>query len=261
MNGYIAISVLLLFGVAVFGLRRLRAAWWKRMVAGVLEPRPLTELFKKIDATPDHPESFGYKMQWLAVRSSDAESVLAALPMANTQPANWHTGVTAAYNGHVFVTPPVEGWVFVLWEGLPELGHGPSADEWESLMSSLSRTHADVQYFGTHRVVGFVAWARFVDGSETRAFAYSGERGEVMADRGARTSGEIELGYQYFDSNCAEAESEAYWEREDLCYPDEEHVMEVAGKWSINPQFLEEMPLPKSAGWIGNLPRAPRKKS
>jgi hypothetical protein len=83
-----------------------------------------------------------------------------------------------------------------------------------------------------------------------------GESGKTLVDHGSRTPGEIELGYNYFDPDSPDAEFGAYWERDDLCYPDEEHVMEVAGKWSVNPNMLEGMELPVGVGWIGNLRRA-----
>ncbi|MEX1231906.1 MAG: hypothetical protein WEB58_16795 [Planctomycetaceae bacterium] len=218
-------------------------------------PKSLEDLFDSIDTTPDKPINFGYKMSWLAVRSLNAQDVIRSLAIDNLQRANWRTGVVAAYNGHAFISPAINGWVFVVTSKLPELGHTPDNEEWTSLMQALSREFGEVQYFGTHRVVGYNAWARFTNGAEERAFAYLGESGETLADRGSQNSGEAELGYNYFDPDSPDAESESYWEREELCYPEEEHVMEVAGKWSINPNTLESMDLPADFGWIGNIRR------
>lgn len=218
-----------------------------------LAPKPLETLFETIDATPDAPVGFGYKMAWLAIKSSDARAVLDLLALENIQPANWKTGTIAAYHGHVFVSPPIHGWVLVACYQLPELNDQSEVDKLTPLMSKLSETFGEAQYFGTHRVVEYHAWARYVDGKEVRAFSYLGERGEILADHGEKSAAELELGYTYFDPACPEANSDAYWEREDLCYPDEEHVMEIAGLWSVNPSHLEEEKLPASAGWIGNL--------
>ena len=237
--------------------------WWlwsrctTRVAASgdLFAPKPLDTLFDRIDSTPDSPMSFGYKISWLAIKTSDAGDVVESIRVENLQPANWHTGVVAAYNGHAFVSPSVQGWVFVVSKKLPELGHGADEREWTALMSALSVKYGEAQYFGTHRVSGFNAWAQFRDGSEVRAFAYCDA---TLVDRGAKTAGEEELGYEYFDSESPDAESESYWEREDLCYPDEEHVMEVAGKWGLNPQTLDQRDLPPGVGWIGNLVREPR---
>ena len=238
MDGFIVTVLALMIVIVLFwgwlrSRRRLLAA-----ITSASAPTALDTLLEKIDTTPDAPVNFGYKNSWLAIRASNAEDVIRSVSIDNVQSANWRTGFIAAYNGHAFVSPPVDGWVLVVSDRLPGLGHEPDTEEWISLMRSLSEKHGDVQYFGTHRVVGYHAWSRFVDGREQRAFAYSGESGETLVDRGARTAGETELGYNYFDPNCPEAKSNAYWEREDLCYPDEEHVMEIAGKWSINPMSL-----------------------
>ncbi|WP_372721399.1 hypothetical protein [Novipirellula sp.] len=216
----------------------------------------MTISLDNIDPTPDRPINFGYKMSWLAIKASDAETVLESLPVHNVQLANWRTGSIAAYSGHTFVSPMVNNWVFVVSQRLPELGGERDTDDWTSLLSSLSCEHEEVQYFGTHRVVEFHAWARFTNGTETRAFAYLGERGEILVDRGRRSAGEAELGYNYFDPDSADAKPDSYWERDDLCYPDEEHVMEIAGKWSINPNLLENRGLSQGVGWVGDLVRA-----
>lgn len=221
----------------------------------VLLPKPLESILERIDSTPDSPITFGYKMAWLAIKATDAENVLSSLDIRNVQASNWQTGVVAAYNGHAFVSPSVKGWVFVLSQMLPEPS-GNSEDEWSELLCRLSNQFDDVQYFGTHRVVEFHAWARFMNGNEIRAYAYLGERGETLVDRGEKTTGELDLGYNYFVPESQEAESDSYWEREDLCYPDEDHVMEVAGKWSIDPNTLEDVGLPHGVGWIGNLVRS-----
>jgi hypothetical protein len=102
-------------------------------------------------------------------------------------------------------------------------------------------------------VVDYHAWARFVDGKEMRAFAFLGESGKTMADRGCKTVGELELGYDYLSHDSEVTMSDSYWARDDVSWPDEDHVMEVAGEWSINPNSLEEMELPQGVGWIGNF--------
>ena len=230
-------------------------------VSGILTSRgdPHGPIARKpldnIADTPDTPIAFGYKMCWLAIRTSDTKDVIDALPIDDLQRANWQTGFVAAYEGHTFVSPRVDGWVFVLSQNLPELGPETDPPHWPMLLDLLAARFDDVQYFATHRVVGFHAWARFLNGEEQRAFAYFGERGETLVNRGQQTKGEHELGYRYFDETSAEAESDSYWEREDLTFPSEVHVMEVAGKWSINPQTLQDKEYPAGVGWIGAIRR------
>lgn len=246
--------------IAVPVLTVIAVLWWARnrklgptpTAVEVPAPRQLDSLLDTIDSTPDSPISFGYKMSWLAIKTPDAASVRDSLNIESVKPANWHTGFVAAYNGHTFISSAVDGWVFVVSQALPELGHASDEMEWTTLMSGMSRKFGDVQYFATHRVSGFSAWARYTNGEELRAFAYCDE---TLVNRSKKTAGELELGCNYFDSDSPDAESESYWEREDLSFPDEEHVMEIAGKWGINPQNLGQLNLPHGSGWIGNLVR------
>jgi hypothetical protein len=51
----------------------------------------------------------------------------------------------------------------------------------------------DVQFFGSYRVVGFVAWARALQGRPVRVFAYADGDGEVRANIGEQTPEEAKL--------------------------------------------------------------------
>ena len=74
-----------------------------------------------IHTQPDQPLSFGFKTNWLAVKSDSPEAVLEKLPLQNIQPANWQSSVqimeAADYQSSlqpVFVSPCIRGWVFVV---------------------------------------------------------------------------------------------------------------------------------------------------
>jgi hypothetical protein len=64
-------------------------------------------------------------------------------------------------------------------------------------------------------------------GHLVRAFAYLGERAEVLTNEGELT----------------QAEQSFNWDQLEECLwtPDEETVMEVAGAWSINPANIEAL--------------------
>jgi hypothetical protein len=147
----------------------------------------------------------------------------------------------------------VNHWVFVVSYNLPKPDWESGTEAWTLLLSSLSKSYGDAQYFVTHRVVEYHAWVRFTEGKEVRAFAFLGESGKTLADRGSKTAGELELGYDYLSHDSQDAMSESYWARDDVSFPDEDHVMEMAGKWSINPTLLEKSGLPRGVGWIGNF--------
>ncbi len=202
-----------------------------------------------IDASADYPVSFGYKMAWIAIGIEDPNAVRNVIPISDAEPANWNSGINASYEGCLFISPPIDGWTFVVSLELPD--DEDLSGKLGMLLSTLSSRFGEVQYFATHRVVDFHAWALFNNGKELRAFSYLGDHGGVIANRGNKTQGELELGYEYFDAENPDAESDEYWDREDLHYPDEEHVMEVAGKWSINPQSFSRSEYSQGVGFVG----------
>jgi hypothetical protein len=198
---------------------------------------------EKSPMQPDRPISFGYKIHWLAVRTNDPQAVIKSLGLTNVEESNWQRGFQAAYGGQVFVTPAIDGWVLVASISLPEITEG--RNDVPVLLTKLGKEFADVQYFGTHRVVGYHGWARAINGELTRQYAYLGESGETLRDEGDPTAEEKLLHLVYDKSAPAFKDDNS---------PDEEDVMKLAAAWSINPNALETMGLPKSLGFVGNLP-------
>jgi len=132
--------------------------------------------------TPDEPEPFGFKVSWFAVKTSDPVSVLDALEFGEGTPANWASGLEAAYGrSHkddpwVFISPPAGGWVLVIGFSLtyPTVEtHHDIGKKFDVLFSRLMKRFDDVQFFGSYRVVGFVAWARALQGKSVRVFAFA----------------------------------------------------------------------------------------
>lgn len=69
-----------------------------------------------IHTQPDRPLSFGFKTNWLAVKSNSSEAVLEKLPLQNIRPANWQSSFqimeAADYQSSlqpVFVSPCIRG--------------------------------------------------------------------------------------------------------------------------------------------------------
>jgi hypothetical protein len=203
------------------------------------QPQPATA---EISSAPDTPQSFGYKMAWFAIPTVDPEKVLRAFPISEATPANWTTGVQAVYgdSNRVFVTPPVDGWTFVLGIGLPSLDTEEQTKDFLALIESVSDSFPDFYYFGTHRIVEFHSWVKVAGGSIQRAYAYLGERGETLYDEGTPTAEEIDFGFQFFDERAPESEASDYFDRENLRSPDEEDVMRISAAWTIDTQTLDQ---------------------
>ena len=174
---------------------------------------------------------------WFAVKTTNADEVVKEIGLKSPQRCNWKSGIAAAYEEGVFVAPPVNGWTLVVGRGLPTIDDAARKKETDALLVKLSKRFGEAQHFGTHRVVEFHAWAKAIDGDVVREYAYLGERGEKLHDTGKITAEEQEVGIK----------NEAEF------FPDESHVMKVAGKWSLDPTTLSEKSGGKGVGWLGTL--------
>lgn len=241
---YLLLAAILVALVITWRRRGARAAG----AVGATQLTPPVEIV--IDTTPDSPVAFGYKSLWLAIRTDDPEAVVEALGRTGFERANWRTGILAAQADAVFVTPAVDGWVLVVDPELPNLGHPPDEERWRARLAPLAERFPDVQYFASHRVVDYHAWARFENGELMRAYAWLGERGETLTDFGNPTAAEIELGQDFVDSRSPEAQDDGFWDRDDLAFPSEDDVMNVAGLWSVDPTTLDERGGQPGLGWL-----------
>jgi hypothetical protein len=165
--------------------------------------------------------------------------VVNALGLRHVRRATWAEGLYK----DTFVAPPVLGWTLVEGVRRPEAGD----PRFLPFLEGLSERFGDVQYFGTHRVVDYHAWATAVDGRVVRAYGWLGERGEVLLDVGPKTVEEEELAFRFVDRTTADGD----WTGLEM--PDEEDVMRIAGRWSINPQEVDAYPS-VGIGYLGEQP-------
>ncbi len=200
--------------------------------------------------------SFGYKCAWIAVRTDSPLTVATALGLRNLRPSSWEEGIAAAYryepkvilSRHAFLTPPIDGWTLCVSTAFFKLER---EQQLVPFLCNLSRQlQTVVQCFQTHRVVEAHTWGWAESGNLMRLYGYLGERGETLFDIGGQTDAEASLGFRFFDERSPEASDPKvdYWAREDLTFPNEDHVMQLAGKWSIDPTTLEEREV--GDGWL-----------
>ena len=188
-----------------------------------------------VDDMPSKTISFGRKINWLAIKTSDHESVVNYLNTSNKKvfKTNVEHGVHGAYANYMFVFPPIEGWVMVMDIAL--VMHDKSIIK---QVKKLSSQFGEAQAFGNHRVSSFGAWVRCVDGEVQRAYTYAD--GTLYFNEGDFTAMEDSI-YQTALANETDEESLA-WLKEEGKYmelSDEENVLAMAGHWSINPDELE----------------------
>lgn len=185
---------------------------------------------------PDLPVPFGYKCNWLCVKSYSPMDVIQKLGLKNYEPSNWDKGIEMAYNGYRFVSPVLNGYVLVVNYGMDLLTLAPE------LLDESAKKFPELQYFTTQRVSEYHAWIKYVDGELVRGYGWCGCDGEVLMNKGALTPEEERLGYANLIKSSADD-----WEKAEL--PAEDHVLEIAAAWGVDTGFPGE-DYPKALGYI-----------
>jgi hypothetical protein len=209
------------------------------------------------NATPDNPAAFGYAMSWLALRTRDTNGVIEALGLGEPVACNWNSGIGTVYHSrlgetHVFISPPVSGWTFVVGLPLPHpVGHG-FVDKLTPLLVGLGGRFVEVQYYFSYPLIDFFAWARVLDGRLVRAFAI-GDEG-ILWNKGKPAKEERALGLKLFELRGVRGRrGDAGGEL--ILHPTEEHVMRLAHSWSLDPTRLGAASVPSpAAGYIALAP-------
>ena len=221
----------------------------------VLAPR-MAEGRLVFDRQPDRPYPFGYRMAWLAIRTRDTQRVIQELGLYTVQPANWNTGLGAVYDAelgetHMFVSPPVNGWTFVVGQSLPQPLGKTFTDKATPLLIELGGQFIEVQYYFCSPEIDFLGWARVIDGKIVRAFAI-GDEG-VLWNRGKPTREEQSLGLKLFEMRGVRGRRGDAG-AEIVLYPTEDHVMHLAGKWGIDPTRVDRVAVEPALGYVGLAP-------
>lgn len=217
--------------------------------------RNFRSLFSPLFASaPTPPEPFGFKIGWIAVRSTDIRAVAESLPIRSQSPANWHDGIETAYRGgSVFITPPVNGWISIVgdWamgteERRPVLSVSVQSEVTHRSVEMIARIVADLsakfdeaQGYATHRVTEYHHWILAKQGRVVRCFGYMGESGEIVCQTGAVTEAEKKLQYAS--------------KPPDRWLPDEQDVMTVASGWSFDPTKLSAASGPAATGIVARM--------
>jgi len=204
----------------------------------------------------DAPAAFGYDMAWLAVRTRDTTAVVSALALQEPQPCNWNSGIGTVYapdlgETRVFVSPPVNGWTFVVGLPLPHPTTSSFVDKCMPLLVALGGRFVEVQYYFCYPPIDMFAWARLVDGRLLRAFA-AGDEG-VIWNKGKTSREEKSLGLKLFELRGVRGRrGDAGGEM--ILHPTEDHVMRLAMRWSLDPTRLNAASAPPATGVIALAP-------
>ncbi|MDX1958243.1 MAG: hypothetical protein SFU98_06700 [Leptospiraceae bacterium] len=192
----------------------------------------------KLDTSPDLPVGFGYKCQWIVVKSNDFYKLLSILNFDENYSSNWKSGIESAYSGNYFVSPPINGWIFIVNSIMPFIDTREK-DNPINLVKILSKEFGESYYFGTHRIVDYHSWIKAKNGNIIRAYAYLGETGNILIDQGELTKEEINNNMYFSKLTGVNAE-----------YPNEEDVLKISSDWSISSQ-LDGKYSEKGVGVVG----------
>jgi hypothetical protein len=213
----------------------------------------LRRTLRQSEPQPDRPQPFGYKRSWYTLGGSDPLAVAQFFALHDIRPCSWDEGLKLASSQEMFIAPPLQGWMFVLGEPLDLSSADTPGALLTPLLEPLSATFGVAHYFATQRVVEYHVWARAERGLLVRGYAYLGERGETLWDVGD-PSAEDALGLHFFDERSPAAQDERYWERDDLVFPSEESVMQLARHWCIAPVDLVSSKYEPALGLYGRIP-------
>lgn len=195
-----------------------------------------------IEASPDTPIAFGYKISWLIVQGLTTQEVAQSLAESDARfaktkflPCNWASGmgrIRATFlNREVFISPPIQGWVFVVnWQPSDE-----KKPDLKAVLEALS-TKGRAGFFASHRVASYASWALAENGklfrhiSEADFVTYA-EFGELSIFE--RT--DLVTSSAFKSIEIPEDQEDEFFDR----LPDETDVIEVAGIFSLDPLQLE----------------------
>lgn len=181
--------------------------------------------------------SFGRKISWIAIRSNDHESIVRDFNKSGKKvfKTNLEYGLHGAYAGNTFIYPPINGWTLIIHPNYNSLD-----DTKFDYLKDLSNNYGEINFYGSFRGVLFTTWIKFENGQVIRSFCVAD--GEIYRNEGTMTEIEIEILNREIEHAHDIDILEIYkGEGKYLILNDEEHVLEIAGKWSINPDNLESM--------------------
>ena len=174
---------------------------------------------------PDNPISFGYKISWYAVKTSDNLAIKRLIkPNIRTMQCSWQEAMTNYYG---FISPPINGWTLLI-----------KKDFDQNLLEKLSKMFGEAQFFGSHRISDYYEYVKAIDGNIVR---------HVLANGFVEKNiGELSI----IEMNCdfsTEAMYDVLYEQnktylleqyEDF---DEDFIIKMAAEWSVNPTTIDEI--------------------
>ena len=194
------------------------------------------------------PFLFDRPSRWLAVKCANIHKVQAALGLNNPTPCPLSEGFSRLGEDKLFVSPPVNGWILVVGNSLPDMGE--DIDKLFRFLMRVAGELGSVQYFTSNRVLNHHAWVRIENNRVHRAYAWAGE---TLWNQGARTAAERELEMKCYDYGHVPLPYP--FTARDSHVANTEKVIQLAARWSIDPLAINNQNLRAAFGIAGDLSR------
>lgn len=160
-------------------------------------------------------------LDWIAVKSSDINTVAEALGLESCQQGSFED-LDESTNTFVFPAQSKSGWVIVIHEWEPRGSSEEYLDSIEQVLIPLSQRFGHAQSFASYENhIGYVHWVAAQNGELIRSFARASETSL------SRDFGEITEEEQFIN-----------WEDEDQSLGIRE-VIKIAKQWSVEPIYTD----------------------
>ncbi len=186
--------------------------------------------------------------RWLAIKSGNPRLVQTALGLRKATACSWEEGLHAAHEQKLFISPPVNGWIFVMGASLPDPGE--DVDKCFCFLLDLSRKLGQVQFFSFNRVVNHHAWVHAEEGRIQRAYAWAGK---TLWNQGRLTKAEMDLDLKCWDYTTPAIPVD--YGRTDPNCANTEKVPLLAARWSVDPTAVDARMLKEAQGISGQISR------
>lgn len=196
---------------------------------------------------PNKPIDFGIKTVWIALKANSSEEVAKYLEFTKQNSVDWIEGTIRAYEGEIFITPPLDEWILIHGMGLPSPDSKFGNHESVELLNFLSNKYGEVFLFGNHRVSSVAFWSKSKNGILNRLYVVADGIGESIGE-----PSKLELKWNLIDlTPGVEAPNEDEWDG--YLYPGEDEVIEMAKFWSINPMDISKLQNVEGKGIVGRM--------
>ena len=184
--------------------------------------------------------------RWLAIKTQDIARVQEALGLCNPTPCTWVEGMGRMGDRKLFVSPPLDGWILVVGQGLPD--PADDIDRFYHFIMRLGNSLGAVQFFCSNRVLNHHAWVRAENNRIYRAYAWAGE---TLWNEGEMTAAERDLGLRCFEYG--EQPSVFPFSAREAHFANAEKVSMLAARWSLDPSAIQNLGYNPHSGISGDL--------